>query len=273
MENIFFTTFCFFSIFLFGLCIGSFLNVLIYRLPLELSLKGRSFCPKCKKKISWHDNVPLLSFILLKGKCRRCHSPISLQYPLIELLTGILFVACLFLLANSNDELRIMNYGIYDLRFWTILIYTLWIISIFLTIFIIDLKHQIIPDQLLYASLPVVLVFLFVIHNSLFINHLISAVVACLFFYFLYKITKGKGMGFGDVKLSFLIGLILGFPKVMVAFYLAFLTGALAGVILILLGKKRFKEAIAFGPFLSLGTLISLFWGDSLYKWITALLF
>jgi leader peptidase (prepilin peptidase) / N-methyltransferase len=257
-------------IFLFGLCIGSFLNVLIYRLPLDLSLNGRSYCPKCKKKISWYDNIPLLSFILLKGKCRQCHSPISFQYPLVELLTGVIFVAIMLLLTNLGQDLR---FKIYDLRFWSTLIYTLWVVSAFLTILIIDLKHQIIPDQLIYSSLGIVAIYEFLNLKSLFLNHFPTAVVACLFFYFLHKITKGRGMGFGDVKLAFLIGLILGFPRVVIALYLAFLTGALVGVILILIGKKRFKEAVPFGPFLAVGTIVSLFWGKEISQWITALLF
>lgn len=257
-------------IFIFGLCIGSFLNVLIYRLPEDLSLSGRSYCPKCKKKISWYDNIPLLSFILLKGKCRQCQSPISVQYPLVEFLTGVIFIISVLLLTNIGQDL---GFKIYDLRFWTTLLYSFWIVSVFLTIFIIDLKHQIIPDQLLYASLPVVLFYLFLNLKSLFINHLPSAIISFVFFYFLHKITKGRGMGFGDVKLVFLIGLILGFPKTIIALYIAFLTGALVGVILILIGKKRFKEAVPFGPFLAAGTIISFFWGNEISQWMTALLF
>jgi leader peptidase (prepilin peptidase) / N-methyltransferase len=257
-------------IFILGLCFGSFINVLIYRLPLDLSLSGRSYCPKCKKKISWYDNIPLISFLLLKGKCRQCRSPISLQYPLIELLTGLLFVTTFFLLTNFGLDLR---FQIYDLRFWATIIYSFWIISAFLAIFIIDLKHQIIPDQLIYSSLLVVSFFEIINHQSLIINYLLSATLASLFFYFLYKITKEKGMGFGDVKLVFLMGLILGYPNIILALYLAFLTGAIIGVILILARIKSLKQPIAFGPFLSLATIVSYFFGTEILKWITALIF
>jgi prepilin signal peptidase PulO-like enzyme (type II secretory pathway) len=260
-------------IFILGLCIGSFLNVLIYRLPLDLSLKGRSFCPKCKKKISWYDNIPLLSFVLLKGKCRYCHSPISFQYPFVEALTGILFVISFFLLFNTNHELRIMNNGNFDYGFWITLFFTFWVLSAFLAIFIIDLKHQIIPDQLIISSLVAVIFYEFIIRDSSFILHIMSAAAASLFFYFLYKITKEKGMGFGDVKLVFLMGLILGYPDIVLALYLAFLTGAVVGVILIIARIKKLKQPIAFGPFLSLATIVSYFWGTEILKWITALLF
>jgi len=262
--------FIFFLIFFFGLIIGSFINVLIYRLPRDLSLNGRSYCPKCKKKISWYDNIPLVSFLLLKGKCRKCHSPISLQYPLVELLTGVLFVTSFFLLINSNSEFRIQNS---ELGFWITLLYTFWIVSAFLAIFIIDLKHQIIPDQILYSSLFVVSFYEFIIHHSSFTIHLISAVAGFIFFYFLYKITKGKGMGFGDVKLVFLMGLVLGYPNIILALYLAFLTGATAGVILILARLKKLKQPIAFGPFLSLATIVSYFLGTEIIKWFTAQFF
>lgn len=256
-------------IFIFGLCVGSFLNVLIYRLPLDLPLSGRSYCPKCKKKISWYDNIPLFSFLFLKGKCRQCHSPISFQYPFIELITGVSFVMSFVLLTN-NQDLRFM---ILDFRFWVTIFYSLWIVSAFLAIFVIDLKHQIITDQIIFCTLIVTL--LYQIFNSTIpiSNYLLSATIASFFFFFLYKITKEKGMGFGDVKLVFLMGLILGYPNIVLALYLAFLTGAIIGVILILARIKKLKQPIAFGPFLSIATIVSYFFGTEILKWITAQLF
>ena len=242
-------------IFLFGLIIGSFLNVLIYRLPLGLMLTGRSFCPKCKKKISWFDNVPLLSFFVLGGKCRFCHSPINFQYPAVELTTGVLFVFVLSIYSWQNFQL------------WSILgfVYTLWLVSALLVIFVIDLKHRIIPDEIVFATILISLPF--AIRDTPYA--LLTAFASFLFFFLLHFLTRGKGMGLGDVKLAFLIGLILGFPKSILAFYLAFLTGAIVGVILVLLGKKKLKQAIAFGPFLVASTFFSLFWGDALIRWLT----
>ena len=263
-------------VFIFGVCIGSFLNVLIYRLPRSLKVTGRSFCPKCKKKIRWYDNVPLLSFLLLKSKCRWCHSPISWRYPLVELLTGALFLLTVILLPKPiiNYQLSIaQQQAPLIINYLLLLAYYLFLISSLIVIFFIDLKHRIIPDLTVYPT--ILIVFLFQITNNQLIvtNYLLSACGAGLFFLILHLITKGKGMGFGDVKLAFLMGLILGPAKVIFAFYLAFLTGALTGVILILAKKKKFGEQIPFGPFLSGATIIALFWGEAIVRWLTAHLF
>jgi prepilin signal peptidase PulO-like enzyme (type II secretory pathway) len=240
-----------------GLAVGSFLNVVIYRLPRKLSVVwGRSFCPRCKKKVSWFDNVPLLSFILLKGRCRACHSPISWRYPVVELLTAVLFV----LGARPYlSNLRIAELGL-----------TLILFSSLVVIFFIDLEHQIIPDEIL---LPVIV--LFFLRSLLTSNYwlLAAALGASLFLFLIWFVTKGKGMGFGDVKLAFLMGLVLGFPKIVVAFYLAFLTGAIIGVILILVKKARFGQKIAFGPFLAAATVITFLWGEKIFSFTQKLLF
>lgn len=272
-------------IFTLGLCIGSFLNVLIYRIPLSLPLTGRSYCPKCKKKINWYDNIPLLSFILLRGKCRHCHSPIALQYPIVELVTGLLFISTYLFYPIPNFQLTSL----------VTLIYGLLLVSILIAIFVIDLKHMIIPDVLVYPAIIVTFIFLifffsppsspqpdpqlttqpysflsFINQQSTIINHVITAIFSSLFFLLLYLVTLTRGMGFGDVKLAFLIGLVLGFPKSSLAFAIAFLTGAILGVILILIGKKRFGTHVPFGPFLVLGTITALLWGSQILKWITA---
>lgn len=242
-----------FFVFILGLCVGSFLNVLIYRLPSGLSLGGRSFCPNCHKKISWYDNIPVLSFLILRRKCRSCRSPISVRYLIVELLTGALFLLVYY---SFSSSLWLMVYG-------------LWLVSALIVIFFVDLKHQIIPDQIIYPTILISLPFT--------INHLpfvvYSALAAGLFFLLLHLVTKGRGMGFGDVKLAFLMGLILGFPKIILALYLAFLTGAIVGVILILGRKKRFGQHIPFGPFLAGSTLIVFFGGQEILKWITAQFF
>jgi len=221
-----------------GSVIGSFLNVVIYRLPRGLGfVKGRSSCPKCKVKIKWFDNVPLISFLILKGHCRFCGKPISWRYPLIELITAILF--CLIYLSH----LGFLNY---------------LLVCGLVVVFFIDLEHQIIPDEIVIPFSVLFLIFRF--------NNLLSALGSFLFLLLLYLGTKGKGMGFGDVKLAFLMGLVLGFPKVVIAFYLVFLTGAFTGIILVLLGRAKFKQKIAFGPFLVFGTIISLLWGEKIVR-------
>lgn len=250
-----------FFFFTLGLAVGSFLNVLIYRLPLGLGIRGRSFCPHCKKTIRWFDNVPLLSFLLLGGKCRRCHSPIGWQYPAVELITAALFVVTFSFLSSErimNQESGIM--GMIEL------LYSLLILSLLIVIFFIDLRHKIIPDLLVFPAIIVTFLYISIIHNSLFIIHFLAAIGAFAFFLTLFLFTRGRGMGFGDVKLAFLMGLILGFPNIVVALYLAFLTGAVVSIILVLRGRKRLKDAIAFGPFLVIGTFVAFFWGEQIVQ-------
>ncbi len=238
-------------IFITGIVFGSFLNVLIYRLPHNLPLTGRSFCPKCKKKISWQDNIPLLSFVLLGGKCRSCRSPISWQYPLVELATGVLFVLTVIFLAKDN---------------LSSIIYHLSILSVLIVVFFTDLKYGIIPDKITYPAIIISLIYIILNTQYLILNTSLSALGAAVFLAFLHLITRGRGMGLGDVKLAFLMGLLLGFPKIIVAFYLAFLTGAAVSLILVLIGKKKFGQTIPFGPFLVAGTLIAMFLGELIIK-------
>jgi len=234
--------------FLFGASIGSFLNVVVYRLNQGLSpLQGRSYCPKCRTKIAWYDNVPLLSFFLLKGKCRSCHSPISWQYPLVELATALLTFFVVNYLSFS-DPLK--------------LIYYLFITYVLIAIFVSDLRYETIPDKISYPAIGAALVY----SLTLGISYLLSGLGAGLFFLLLVLFTRGRGMGVGDIKLAGLMGLVLGWPRIIVALYLAFLTGAVVGGILILIRRKRFGEHIPFGPFLAGATWVSLFWGEQIWQ-------
>lgn len=260
-------------VFFCGLVVGSFLNVLVYRLPRGLGfVKGRSFCPKCKKKIAWFDNIPLLSFFLLRGKCRRCKKQISIRYPLVELLTGVLTILIF------NFKFEILNqYQILNFEFLIDFVLILLLFWGLVVIFFVDLEHQIIPDEII---IPLIIIFLlrefisffFLSPNPYNLSPIFSAVGAFLFFFLIYLATKGKGMGFGDVKLAFLMGLALGWPRIILAFYLAFLTGALTGVILILRKKAKLKQKIAFGPFLALATVISILWGEKIISRLVLLL-
>lgn len=251
-------------IFLLGLTVGSFLNVLIDRLPREESVaKGRSYCEHCKKPLLWYDLIPLVSFVLLKGKCRYCHSPISLYYPTVELVTGVMFVLIFDHLRDVPHEN--IKYQISNIKYVVSLIYYLFITSSLIVIFFADLKYGIIPDKIVFSSILVSIVYLFINHKSLIINHLVSALMSFLFFLILYIVTKRKGMGFGDVKLVFLLGIFLGWPYIIIALYFAFLTGAVVGCILVLWRKKKLTGGtVPFGPFLVLGAIIALFWGPVL---------
>lgn len=240
-----------FFVFLLGLCIGSFLNVLIDRLPHGMTLWGRSKCDWCKKILRWYELIPLISWVVQRARCRRCHKAISVQYPLIELGTAIGFVVL---------------YSIYSQSLIFLLSYCL-LFSSLLVIFVADLKYQIIPDSMVFTGFVGSLMSQTFVSNfqfSMFNFQLLSAIGAALFFYTLWFVTKGRGMGFGDVKLAFLLGLILGFPGIVIALYSAFLTGAIVGVILILGNIKSLKSKIAFGPFLIFGTFITLLWGEKI---------
>ncbi len=236
-------------IFLLGLVVGSFLNCVIYRLEKGKSfLKGRSFCPLCHRTLGFWDLIPLLSFLFLRGRCRYCKKKISFQYPLVELLVGIIFV------------LVFRYFGLESLLF-------LLLVSCFLVIiFVFDLKHYIIPDRVIY---PAILIAFF--YRLLFYfrdwHYLLSGLGAALFFLIIVLITRGKGMGIGDIKLALFMGFLLGYPNILIALFLAFLIGAIIGVALVLLKKKGMKSEVPFGPFLVLGTFLALFWGDIIINW------
>jgi len=272
-------------IFIFGLIIGSFLNVVIFRLENGGKIiNDRSRCLHCKHTLNWLDLIPILSFIFLKGKCRYCKRSISIQYPLVELLTGILFVLILnfeFLILNQS---LISNFQILYLLFW------FYIASVFIVIFVYDLKHYIIPDKVIYPAIIITSIYkLFEIlkfsHWDLIgnwkleignlitiFNPFIAAILASAFFLSIVLFTHGKGMGGGDVKLAFLMGLILGWPVILISLFLSFIIGSIIGIFLILIGKKKMGSKIPFGPFLIIGTFTGLFWGKEIIKWYLNLL-
>jgi prepilin signal peptidase PulO-like enzyme (type II secretory pathway) len=260
-------------VFILGLLVGSFLNCVIWRIYKKQSfLKGRSYCPHCKHTLEWYDLFPVFSFLFLRGKCRYCGKPISRQYPLVELLVGLLFT---FAYMQFKIDLFGPNlaYNLYHVVF-------LWaIIAIFTVIFIYDLKHYVIPDEVTIAGLIFVVAWLGYNVYFKFLNlsdvlpYLYSALGATAFFFCLWFFSHGKAMGFGDVKLAFLLGLLLGWPNVIAGLFIAFLLGAIVGVILVTLKKRKLKSAVPFGPFLVIGTVIAIFYGTSLINWYLSLSF
>ena len=269
-------------IFIFGLLIGSFLNTVIYRLKTgESILFLRSHCPFCKHTLGFFDLIPIFSFVFLGGRCRYCKKKISWQYPLVELATGILFV--LF----SYQIIELSSYAaIEQLSFWSIgsLVLQLFFVSILIVIFVYDLKHSIIPDKVVWLGITVFLIFnglavlvqlLFVSKPgfiSSFLGGLLAAALAGGFFLILVLVSRQKWMGWGDVKLGILIGLILGWPNILVALFLAFVSGALVGGALVLAKKKTLKSQIPFGPFLSGSTIIAMLVGEKILDWYLGLL-
>lgn len=247
-------------IFISGLTLGSFLNVLIDRLPAGESIwRGRSHCDYCKKTLRWYELIPVVSWLIQGGCCRRCHKSLSIQYPTVELTTAILAVYIFQQFASS----------LIVLSSYCLIIFPL------LVIFITDLKYQIIPDAMIVIGIIGALLRLVLTINYQLsaqpaggstLNYFFSALAAAGFFYLIWRLTRGRAMGRGDANLAFLLGLILGFPLIIVALYAAFLTGASVGVILILAGNKTLKSKLAFGPFLIAGTLIAWFWGEMIIQ-------
>lgn len=243
-------------LFILGLCVGSFLNVLIDRLPRNKPIfLSRSYCDYCHRRLAWYDLIPILSFMILEGECRYCMKRISWQYPTVELITGMLFI----LVLTSINRLIDVTYLL------PTLVYNLIIISGLIVIFFTDLKYRIIPDQILGILILNSLIFFILTNPQKLVIHLLSGSIFFLIFLGLVVVTSGKGMGLGDVKYAFYMGLQLGFPIIIIAFYLAFLTGALLSLILIITGRKTMKSTIAFGPFLAISTFISLFYGQELW--------
>ncbi len=259
-------------IFLFGLVVGSFLNVVIFRLESgEQVARGRSHCQYCRHTLEWHDLIPVLSFLALGGKCRYCKKKLSIQYPLVELATGMLFV--------FTVQFFDIRYLIFDIKNLLTISYYLFITSALIVIFVYDFRHYIIPDKIVYSAIVITFLYQLAISQypisniQYFISFILAAFLASGFFFAIVVITKGAGMGGGDVKLAFLMGLALGWPKILAALFLTFTIGAICGIILIALKRKKFKSEIPFGPFLVLGTFAALFWGEEIVKWYAGYLF
>jgi len=240
---------------IFGAIVGSFLNVCIARLPIEESIIWPgSHCPRCKRPINFYDNIPLVSYVLLGGKCRHCHESISFQYPLIE---GITAFSSFVIFTRFGVSLSYVYYFSF--------------VAALIVITVIDLYHQIIPDVISIPGIGVGLFGSLVIPYLTFVNSLIGILVGggSLFLVAtLYQLLfKREGMGGGDVKLLAMIGAFMGWKSVILTILLGSLVGSIVGIAIMLLKGKDFKTAIPFGPFLSLGAVLSLFYGEALIHW------
>lgn len=240
---------------IFGAIIGSFLNVVIARLPRDESLvTPRSRCPRCEQALPWYDNIPFLSYIWLRGRCRSCHVRISLRYPLVEALTAFLFGAAVNRFGLSVD-----------------LAAALVLISSLIAITFIDLDHQIIPNEISLPGIPIG--FLFGAFRPTVgpidaaLGVLAGGGILFLIAFLYEKIRGQEGMGMGDVKLLAMLGGFLGWQGVLTALVVGSLIGSLIGLTVMMLKGKSLRLAIPFGPFLALGALVHLFWGTELVAW------
>lgn len=236
--------------FIIGLIIGSFLNVCIYRIPEKQSLiQPPSHCPNCQTILRPLNLIPVISFLLQRRKCAYCDFKISWQYPLVELLTGILFA------------LNFYYFG-FSVKTFVFII----LISIFIVITFIDLKLKIIPNRIIAFGLVVGLFINIISPEADFLGGLIGFFSSGCPFLAIAILSKG-GMGGGDIKMAAMVGLWLGWQQAMLGFLLAFFLGAVVGVALILLRIKSRKDAVPFGPFIAMGTLLSIFWGERIIHW------
>lgn len=251
---------------IFGLIIGSFLNCLIWRLHVKESMKGRSHCRLCKKMIAWFDNIPLFSFLHLRGKCRHCQAKISWQYPLVEAATAILFAIAFFRITSIFGVVELWNWQAYLtlLRDWILL-------ASLVVIFVTDSLWYLIFDEVV---LPVSVV-LAAINLALGVswqNLLISVTIGSGFFITQFILSRGRWIGGGDIRLGLLLGAGLTWPLVVPAIFLAYILGALVGVGLLLAQKKQWGSMLPLGTFLAISAVITLFYGEGIIEWYLRLI-
>jgi len=274
-----------------GLAIGSFLNVVALRYDPDKfifnrrTLGGRSACPKCENKLNWFELVPLLSFIFLRGRCRNCKASISFQYPLVEIFSALIF---LFVPLFIHSSKFLVLVGDLNLGGVEKIILSILFVLVFLTlllVFLIDLRLKIIPDELnlFLIILGALLIFftqsgfdltggsflgsyagIFGLRSNIWLNHLSALFFGALFFGALILITRGRGMGMGDLKLSAALGFLFGWPDILLIVAIAFILGSIIGLLNMVTGRKRWKSYLPFGPFLALSSIIIFFWGHNI---------
>ena len=248
-----------FFVILFGLSVGSFLNVCIHRLPRKESiLHPRSRCPHCKKILMLHDLLPVLSYLLTLGRCRYCGELVSYRYPVVEILTSIVFVLLYLRFSLSLDFMLYM------------ILFSLLIVATFS-----DIETEIIPDSVsILGGIPALLIFA---SKGIPAYPLLGMLCGSGIMWLLFKsasiIYKKEAMGEGDVKLAMMIGAYLGWQGTVVSIFISFISGAFIGLFLIGINKKKFGQHIPFGPFLALGAAVAVFFGKLLWDWYLGMLF
>jgi len=237
-------------LFLLGLVIGSFLNVVISRVPEGRSIwRPRSACVGCGTSIAWHDNIPLVSFVMLRGRCRACGMAISWQYPIVEVATGALFVLAYLALGPTPN-----------------FVVAVVLLAMLVAITAIDLARQIIPDVITLPGIIVGVTANLATGRVTWLESLLGVAVGGGIFLVII-LASGGGMGGGDMKLGAMLGAFLGWKIALLALFLAVLTGGVVALGLLMFRRRGRKDAIPFGPFLALGGAVTLLWGESLLRW------
>jgi leader peptidase (prepilin peptidase) / N-methyltransferase len=246
--------------FIFGACIGSFLNVCIYRIPAGLSIvHPASRCPQCKSPLPFYDNIPILSYLLLMGKCRKCKASIAIRYPFVEFLGGLFALACVLSFGPTLQGLVVF-----------VFIATLMVITF------IDLDHRIIPDTISLPGIPFFFLAAFAIPTVTWRASAlgIAAGGGSLFAVaWVYQLVTGRqGMGGGDIKLLAMIGAMVGWQGILFTLFAASAIGTVVGILVMILSGKNMKLAIPFGPFLAMGAVTYVFFGSALIRWYVMML-
>lgn len=244
-----------------GLCVGSFLNVVIYRVPNEMSLaKPASHCPKCGYVLHWYDNIPVLSYLTLGGKCRKCKQPISIRYTLVELANMLLWILCVALFWQESIAYACI---------------AMLMCSILICIFFIDLEHMLIFNRFTISVAVLGLAAMFLDSYTVVWDHLIGAAAGGIVFVAIYYggvwILKKEGLGWGDVKLAAAAGLFLGWQKLILSMLIASVGACIVLVLLRLLRKDEEGKEYPFAPFIVTGMLVAMLFGSAILNWYVGL--
>lgn len=254
-----------FLAFVFGLVVGSFLNVVLTRLKAGEALTGRSRCPNCRKQLAWYHNIPVVSFLLLRGRCRYCQAPISWQYPLVEVASGLLwtlgylwFGAELSFGVSFGSALPLLSFGVFS--------------SFLLALFVFDLRWYILPDEVTLPGIVVVFV-LGLLGGKDWQTLLLVGLVGAAWFWVQHAVSQGAWVGDGDIRLGALVALMVGsWAGLLLVFLLTYLSGALVGMGLMITRQKTWQSHLPLGTFLTAATVVVLLWGGSLWQWYSGFL-
>jgi len=264
MEYQFYTilgNFFYVVIFLLGLALGSFLNSWIWRRNENIRVvSGRSICPHCRRKLKWYENIPIFSYLFLRGRCRTCKNKIPPHFVWVELCTALLF------LFVTWYHLRSAQFDSYDYH------RDIVFVGILIVIFLYDLLYKLIPTDLVWLGVGIGFFFYFFCADNCQNGILLAILVSAGFFFLQYVISKGTWIGGGDIRLGVMMGVWLGWPNILVALMFAYIVGAIISVSLLLSRKKKMKSEIPFGTFLTSGTLFALLYGGEVVRWYVGLL-
>ncbi|MFA7244910.1 MAG: prepilin peptidase [Candidatus Magasanikbacteria bacterium] len=250
----------FLLLFVLGIVFGSFLNALEWRLKNNISLTTRSMCPNCKSNIKWYDNIPLFSFIFLRGKCRNCQTKISCQYPRVELILGLLF-SFVFYYYTFIGDFSVLSI-VRDCLAMFVLVF----------IFVYDMKYLEVSDIMTMGSAVIFFVLALFLGSS-WLSMLLGAMIGAGFFLLQFVVSKGKWVGGGDIRIGFLMGILLGWKLVILALWLAYVIGGIISIFLVMRKKKEMKAEVAFGTYLTVATIITMFLGNQILEWYLRLIF